>query len=208
MGHVLLSTEDRICNDFSLIGKGSIVVLTGSNMSGKSTFLRTIGTNAVLALMGSPVCAQELVISPYRIFTSMRTTDSLEENTSSFYAELKRLKQLIQLVEQTQPVLFLLDEVLKGTNSRDRHQGAAALIKQLSQKTAAGLVSTHDLALGALSDQMSQVQNFSFNSHMENGRLVFDYQLREGLCKSFNASQLMIQMGIELDDTSGSQDSH
>lgn len=208
MGHVLLSTEDRICNDFSLIGKGSIVVLTGSNMSGKSTFLRTIGTNVVLALMGSPVCAQELVISPYRIFTSMRTTDSLEENTSSFYAELKRLKQLIQLVEQTQPVLFLLDEVLKGTNSRDRHQGAAALIKQLSQKTAAGLVSTHDLALGALSDQMSQVQNFSFNSHMENGRLVFDYKLREGLCKSFNASQLMIQMGIELDDTSGSEDPH
>ncbi|MGI9543805.1 MAG: MutS-related protein [Cyclobacteriaceae bacterium] len=201
MGHVLLPSEDRICNDFTLEGKGSIVVLTGSNMSGKSTFLRTIGTNAVLALMGSPVCAQKLVISPYQLFTSMRTTDSLEENTSSFYAELKRLKQLIQLVEQPQPVLFLLDEVLKGTNSHDRHQGAAALIKQLSQKNAAGLVSTHDLALGKLSDQMSPVQNFSFNSRMDNGRLVFDYQLKEGLCQSFNASQLMIQMGIDLDDT-------
>jgi hypothetical protein len=199
LGHPLILASKRVSNDFSMAGLGKTLVVTGSNMSGKSTFLRTLGINAVLALAGAPVCATACCISIFRVFTAMRTQDSLEESVSSFYAELKRLRQLIELLPDEQPVFYLLDEILKGTNSHDRHEGAKALIRQLHKHHASGLVSTHDLALGQLGEVSPEyVENYSFNSDLADGKLHFDYKLREGICRSFNASQLMRQMGIEM----------
>lgn len=211
--HPLLPPDRGVANSLKLAGSGQTVLITGSNMSGKSTFLRTVGANVVLALAGAVVSAERFWCSPVRLFTSMRTQDSLEESTSSFYAELKRLQTLInmtkQLLEVTQnrplqdrlPVLYFLDEILKGTNSADRHRGAEALIRQLHHTTASGFVSTHDLELGQLTDADNFVRNFHFQSDLLNGELVFDYKLRAGICKSFNASQLMQAIGIEMDAT-------
>lgn len=199
LGHPLILSGKRVQNDFTLIKRGTTGVVTGSNMSGKSTFLRTVGINAVLALMGAPVCAGRFSVSRFQVFTAMRTQDSLEESVSSFYAELKRLRQLVKLLPLDQPIFYLLDEILKGTNSQDRHEGAKALIRQLHRHNAAGLVSTHDLALGELADEMpGLVHNYSFNSDFRDGKLLFDYTLKEGICRSFNASHLMRQMGIEM----------
>lgn len=199
MGHPLILKEKRITNTVSFSGKGKTLIITGSNMSGKSTFLRTIGVNAVLAFAGAPVCATHLEIALCQVFTSMRTQDSLEENTSSFYAELKRLRQLIGLLPEEKPVLYLLDEILKGTNSQDRHAGAQALIRQLHKHNASGFISTHDISLGGMADELpGSAENYSFNSDVVNGKLHFDYTLREGVCRSFNASQLMQQIGIEM----------
>ena len=198
LAHPLIPVPERVGNHFDIENQGTVVVLTGSNMSGKSTFLRTLGVNIVLARLGLPVCASKLELGDFALFTSMRTTDSLEQHVSSFYAELERINQLIRLLEHHTPTLFLLDELLKGTNSRDRNLGSTALIKQLSQSSAFGLVSTHDLSLGAISESQSRVKNFSFNSSFKNGKISFDYKLRPGLCQSFNATELMIQMGIDL----------
>lgn len=198
IGHPLLKSHIRITNDFHFSDKGNIIVLTGSNMSGKSTFLRTLGTNAVLALMGSSVCATYFQIGHFEIFTSMRTVDSLEESVSSFYAELRRLKQLLNIINDERPVFFMLDEILKGTNSHDRHKGAAALIKQLSKKNAFGIVSTHDLELGDLAQESQKVTNYNFTSTIVGDEIIFDYKLHSGICQSFNASQLMQNMGIEI----------
>lgn len=199
LGHPLILAQKRVNNNFFLEGSGKTVVVTGSNMSGKSTFLRTLGINAVLALAGAPVCAASCRISVFGVFTAMRTQDSLEESVSSFYAELKRLRQLIGLLPDGRPVFYLLDEILKGTNSNDRHEGAKALIRQLHKYNATGLISTHDLALGQMGEVSPEyVTNYNFNSDLEDGKLHFDYKLREGICQSFNASQLMRQMGIEV----------
>lgn len=198
--HPLLPPDRSIANSLTLAGNGQTILITGSNMSGKSTFLRTIGTNLVLALAGAVVSAENFVCSPVRVFTSMRTQDSLEESTSSFYAELKRLQTLIYLSRQSDkvPVLYFLDEILKGTNSADRHRGAEALIRQLHRTTASGFVSTHDLELGQLTDTSDFVRNYHFQSDLVDGELVFDYKLRDGICQSFNASQLMQAIGIEI----------
>lgn len=209
--HPLLPPNRSVANSLTLNGAGKTVLITGSNMSGKSTFLRTVGANVILALAGAVVSAERFWCSPVRVFTSMRTNDSLEESTSSFYAELKRLQTLIGLTKQPAeskqnrlpqdrlPVLYFLDEILKGTNSADRHRGAEALIRQLHQTTASGFVSTHDLELGQLTDADSFVRNFHFQSDLHDGELVFDYKLRNGICESFNASQLMKAIGIEMD---------
>jgi DNA mismatch repair ATPase MutS len=201
MGHPLIPKEKRISNNFNMNGLGHTILVTGSNMSGKSTFLRTIGLNLVLAQMGAMVSASKFACAPVRVFSSMRTQDSLEESTSSFYAELKRLKQLLELADEKSksPVFYLLDEILKGTNSADRHKGAEALIRQLHTKSSAGLVSTHDLELGEWGANESYVHNFHFRSDVEHGQLKFDYQLHDGICKSFNASELMRMMGIDID---------
>lgn len=208
--HPLLPTERAVANSLTLTGTGQTILITGSNMSGKSTFLRTVGANTVLALAGSVVSAERFVCSPMQIFTSMRTLDSLEESTSSFYAELKRLQTLIKLTEavspgqkgnmpdQALPVLYFLDEILKGTNSADRHRGAEALIRQLHKTTASGFVSTHDLELGQLTNAADFVRNFHFQSELQKGELVFDYKIRSGICQSFNASQLMQAIGIDM----------
>ncbi len=204
--HPLLPPNRSVANSLMLTGAGKTVLITGSNMSGKSTFLRTVGANVVLALAGAVVSADVMRCSPVRVFTSMRTQDSLEESTSSFYAELLRLKTLIRLTQQAGelppdrlPTLYFLDEILKGTNSADRHRGAEALIRQLHHTNAFGFVSTHDLELGQLADADGFVQNYHFQSDLRDGELIFDYKLRDGICQSFNASQLMQAIGIEMD---------
>ncbi|KAA9338772.1 DNA mismatch repair protein MutS [Hymenobacter busanensis] len=197
LAHPLIFSAQRVANDFATAGAGRTALVTGSNMSGKTTFLRTLGINAVLALAGGPVCARQLRIGPMQLFTATRTQDNLAESTSSFYAELKRLRQLLDLTEQGQPVFFLLDEILKGTNSRDRHDGARGLIRQLHRRPASGLVSTHDLELGDLEQELPGfVRNFSFNSTVEGDDIRFDYRLTPGICREFNASKLMELMGI------------
>ena len=201
LGHCLIPPSQRVANDFTMEDRGTITIITGSNMSGKSTFLRTVGVNVVLALAGAPVCANAFDVSVMQVFTSMRTQDSLEENVSSFYAELRRLRQLLDMLQAPErPVLFMLDEILKGTNSQDRHHGAASLIKQLSQLEATGFVSTHDLELGALEETLPRVKNYSFTSTIEQDEICFDYTLHEGVCKSFNASKLMAKMGIAVEE--------
>jgi DNA mismatch repair ATPase MutS len=178
---------------------GKIVLVTGSNMSGKSTFLRTCGTNIVLAMSGAPVCAQYLEVSHILVYTSMRIADSLEENTSSFYAELKRLASIIQTVEQKEKVFLLLDEILRGTNSNDRHIGSVALIKQLIKNEGVGIIATHDLALSQLEQELPEhIDNYNFDVKIENDELFFDYKLDKGICKSLNASVLMKKMGIRV----------
>ncbi len=200
MGHCLIPPQQRVANDFAMEDRGTITIITGSNMSGKSTFLRTVGVNMVLALAGAPVCAEAFEVSVMQVFTSMRTQDSLEENVSSFYAELRRLRQLLDMLKTPErPVLFMLDEILKGTNSQDRHHGAASLIKQLSKLVATGFVSTHDLELGKLEETLPNVKNYSFTSTIEQDEIYFDYKLHEGVCKSFNASKLMAKMGIAVE---------
>nr|MBA3899879.1 hypothetical protein [Bacteroidota bacterium] len=199
-GHPLLRPEQRVNNSFSINGKGKIMLITGSNMAGKSTFLRTVGVNAVLAMAGAPVCAKTFGISPIQVFTSMRIIDSLEENASSFYAELKRLKEIIEAVKTQDNIFFLLDEILRGTNSNDRHIGSKALIKQMAKQQGNGIIATHDLELGKLEEEMPQhIDNYSFDVQIKEGeRLYFDYKLHPGICKSLNASILMKKMGIEV----------
>jgi hypothetical protein len=209
LGHPLLAADKRVQNDFSMIGTGTTILVTGSNMSGKSTFLRTVGINLVLAQTGTVVCAEELTCAPVQVFSSMRTQDSLVESTSSFYAELKRLRQLLELAgsvsptksDPALPVFYLLDEILKGTNSSDRHRGAEALIRQLHPMQASGMVSTHDLELGEWGATKEFVHNFHFRSDVVAGQLIFDYRLHEGICRSFNASELMRMMGIAIEKT-------
>lgn len=206
LGHPLIFDHQRITNDFSLTGLGRTVVITGSNMAGKSTFLRTVGLNMVLAQAGAVVAASRFRCSRAQVYTAMRTNDNLAENTSSFYAELKRLRLLLDLAEAPEaaelPVFYLLDEILKGTNSQDRHRGARALVHQLHRRPASGLISTHDLELAALEQELpGTVGNFSFNSFLEpDGTLRFDYHLTPGVCRAFNASQLMRLMGIMLEE--------
>lgn len=206
LAHPLIFTVERIANDFQMQGAGKTMVVTGSNMSGKTTFLRTVGINMVLGLMGAPVCARRMALAPAQVYTAMRTADNLAENTSSFYAELKRLRILLNLTEGDEPVFYLLDEILKGTNSRDRHAGAMALMRQLHRRNASGLISTHDLELGAMEQELpGSVENYSFNSTIEGDKILFDYTLQRGICRSFNASKLMQLMGIEMErtDTAG-----
>ncbi len=198
LGHPLINPKNRISNHFSLNGCGEIAMVTGSNMAGKSTFLRTVGINMVLALMGGPCCAKSAQVSNIKIFSSMRTQDNLEEGVSSFYAELKRVEQLLMLIDGGEPILFLLDEMFKGTNSIDRHKGGFSLIKQLKELNAFGMISTHDLDLAALAGKHNLVVNYSFNSRIRDGELIFNYELTDGLCKDFNASELMKKIGIKV----------
>jgi DNA mismatch repair ATPase MutS len=199
LGHPLIPANRRVSNDFDINSTGKIIIVTGSNMSGKSTFLRTCGTNIVLAMAGAPVCAKTFEISRVMVLTSMRIIDSLEENTSSFYAELKRLANIIKTVEEKDKVFLLLDEILRGTNSNDRHIGSVALIKQLVKNDAVGIIATHDLALSQLEVELPHhIDNYNFDVKIENEELFFDYKLMKGICKSLNASILMKKMGIKV----------
>lgn len=201
LAHPLIFASERVANDFAMQGVGHTIIVTGSNMSGKTTFLRTVGINIVLALAGAPVAARKLRVAPMQVYTAMRTVDNLAESTSSFYAELKRLRILLNMTEAGEPVFYLLDEILKGTNSRDRHLGAMALIRQLHQRYSSGMISTHDLELGAMEEELKgSVENYSFNSTIEGDKILFDYKLQRGICRSFNASKLMQLMGIAIED--------
>jgi len=198
MGHPLIRAKSRISNDFSLESLGSIGMITGSNMAGKSTFLRTVGVNMVLAMAGGPVCADTFSLTLSQIFSSMRTQDNLEENISSFYAELNRIRQLLLITADNIPVFFLLDEILKGTNSHDRHLGAVSLVRQLTEENTSGLISTHDISLAREAAEGRKVSNYSFNSTIHGDEIFFDYKLTPGICESFNASKLMKKMGIRI----------
>ncbi|MBN2481045.1 MAG: hypothetical protein JXB19_04850 [Bacteroidales bacterium] len=198
-GHPLISPGKRVCNDFNIAEAGKICLITGSNMSGKSTFLRTIGVNMVLAFAGSPVCASSFSLSPITLLTSMRVSDSLEDNTSTFYAELKRLAMIIRETRDNRRTFLLLDEMLHGTNSNDRHTGSVALMKQLIKYHATGLVATHDLALSDLEHELQgKLENYNFDVRINGEELYFDYKLNKGVCRSMNASLLMKKMGIGL----------
>jgi DNA mismatch repair ATPase MutS len=167
-------------------------------MSGKSTLLRTVGINLVLAYAGAPVCASVFRCPVMDIYTSMRTSDKLEEGISSFYAELLRVKMIIEAARSGKPLLFLLDEIFKGTNSMDRHTGASMLIKKLSGFGAMGLVSTHDLELAELEKNSgSRIMNYHFQEYYENNEIHFDYKLRPGVSNTRNAIYLMKMAGIE-----------
>ena len=199
LGHPLIPKEKIVTNSFSTKSSEGLNLVTGSNMSGKSTFLRSVGVNIVLAMMGSAVYAKSLSVSNMKVISSMRVSDNLEENTSTFYAELKKLKEVIEAVYQKEKVFLLLDEILRGTNSADRHTGSKALIKQLIQHNAVGLIATHDLELARLAEELpDKLHNYHFDVQVTGDELYFDYQLKKGICTSMNASLLMKKIGIEL----------
>jgi hypothetical protein len=199
VGHPLINPAKRVNNDIHMHHSGELMLVTGSNMAGKSTYLRSIGVNVVLAMAGSPVCAKDLALSPVQLISSMRIADNLEESTSTFYAELKKLKAVIDKVNRGEKVFILLDEILRGTNSLDRHTGSAALIKQLIQHKAAAIIATHDVELAKLeSTYPQQILNYHFDVQVEGEELFFDYRLKGGICTSLNASILMKKIGIEL----------
>jgi len=196
LSHPLLQPEKAVANDFKLGGNEHVILLTGSNMSGKTTFMRTIGINCVLVNLGLSPYAQEFGFGDFQLYTSMRNTDNLGESVSSFYAELSRIKQLIDRIEAGEKIFFLLDEILKGTNTEDRIAGSEALIRQVSGTKAQGIISTHDIELAELESRMEGVHNYSFHSEIHDQRIDFDYKLKSGACPSFNAHKLMELMGI------------
>jgi hypothetical protein len=199
LGHPLLPEAKRVCNDITIEGRKKILLITGSNMAGKSTFLRTVGVNMVLAMAGGPVCARKLAMPELLVLSSMRIADNLEENISTFYAELKKLETIIKRVRAHEPVFLLLDEILRGTNSQDRHAGAVALIRQLLAEEAVGILATHDLALTDIAgESQGQVLNYHFDVQVKGEELFFDYRLKPGVCTSMNATLLMRKIGIHL----------
>jgi len=198
LGHPLINSNKRVCNNFHSEGQGDVIMITGSNMGGKSTFLRTVGVNLVLSLAGAPCCTQYGQISNLKLFTSMRTQDNLKEGISSFYAELNRIEKMLKHIESNQNVFFLLDEMFKGTNSEDRHKGGFSLIKQISKLNTSGIIATHDIELAKLSENKMLVKNHSFNSEIKDNTMIFSYELQQGICNDFNASALMKKSGIKI----------
>ena len=196
MGHPLIKASKRIVNDISF-NQQRFVILTGSNMSGKSTFLRTLGINLILARAGSAATAQHFEFYPYDVFVSMRITDSLQDSESFFYAELKRLRQIIEHLNAGNKTFILLDEILRGTNSDDKHSGTVGLIRQLTANKATGIIATHDLTVALLTKEYpEQLSAKCFESEIINDELLFDYKIKEGVCTKLSASFLMRKLGI------------
>jgi DNA mismatch repair ATPase MutS len=197
IGHPLIHSLGRVTNDFDLGDLASVMLITGANMAGKSTFLRTIGINYLLASNGAPVCAAKWCSPLATLRSGMRTSDSLQEHQSYFYAELNRLQSIIEDLRLGKPMIILLDEILKGTNSTDKQTGSRELIKQLIQQKALVLLATHDIALGDMEQQYPhQIVNTCFEGKIENDQLTFDYKLNKGLAQKANATFLMRKMGI------------
>ena len=199
IGHPLIPSRERVCNDIKLKSDRNILIVTGPNMAGKTTFLKTLGVNIILALAGAPVCAERFTISPLKLYTSMKVNDSLDKGLSLFYAELQRLKMVLDAIMNREPVFFLIDEMLKGTNTLDRQKGSIALIKQLIEKKAEGIIATHDLELARLKkDYPKEILNFYFDGYIKEDKLLFDYKLKKGVCESSNALELMKKIGINV----------
>jgi DNA mismatch repair ATPase MutS len=197
IGHQLIDERKRICNDFSFGKNGTICIISGANMAGKSTFLRTIAVNYILGMTGSPVCATEMKFRPGKLFTSMRTVDSLSDNESYFYAELRRLSTLKVRIEAGEPVFFILDEILKGTNSADKSTGSKLFLQRIVEKGGTGLIATHDTSLGKLeSEYPGVIINKCFEIEIDGELIIFDYKLQDGITFKMNAVFLMKQMGI------------
>lgn len=200
IAHPLISADNRVANDYELNDTFKIDIITGSNMAGKSTFLRTIGINTVLALCGAPVCARSMSVSVVTMLSYMRIKDSLNESTSTFKAELDRLQMLLGAVEGDAKVFFLIDEMLRGTNSVDKYLGSKAVIKQLILKKGVGMVATHDLQIADMEKQYPDyIRNFYFDIQVKDGEMLFDYKIKHGECKTFNASLLLKQIGIDVE---------
>lgn len=201
LGHPLIPQSERVCNDIALDRERCILVVTGPNMAGKSTFLRTVGVSLVMALAGAPVCADGFEISVLRLCTSMQTSDSLDKHLSLFYAELLRLKMILDAIREQSarvPVFFMIDEMLKGTNTLDRQKGSIVLIKQLLKQRAGGIIATHDLELTKLGVEEEKIKNAHFDGYVKEDKLLFDYKLKQGICESFNAVVLMRKIGIDV----------
>ncbi|HLG62857.1 MAG TPA: hypothetical protein VKY19_13030 [Ktedonosporobacter sp.] len=220
LGHPLIQDEKRITNDFTLNGLGQVVIITGSNMSGKSTFLRTLGVNLCLAFAGGPTCASKLQTTPFRIFSCIRVSDSVTDGYSYFYAEVRRLKELLLALERPDsfPLFFLIDEIFKGTNNRERLIGSQDYVEALVGRNCVGAISTHDLELVKLADTlqsrrptplphlaslrpsamntMPEVSNYHFKEEIIDGQMVFDYKLRLGPCPTTNALKIMRMEGL------------
>ncbi len=197
LGHPLLRRDICVKNNIDIRKSPWFLIITGANMAGKSTYLRTIGINYLLGCVGAPVCAASLTLYPARMVTSLRTSDSLASNESYFFAELKRLKMIIDRLQQGEKLFIILDEILKGTNSIDKQKGSFALMKQLVANQACGIIATHDLALGELEQEFpNQIKNYRFEADIQDNELIFSYQLREGIAQNMNACFLMKKMGI------------
>ncbi|WP_027633658.1 MutS family DNA mismatch repair protein [Clostridium hydrogeniformans] len=198
IAHPLIG-EKAVENYINLNNKSALWLITGSNMSGKSTYLRTIGINLVLAYSGAPVRSDNFICSKMNIYTCMRTGDNLEKSISSFYAEILKVKRVVEACKRGEEVFFLLDEIFKGTNSKDRHKGAEILISQLIKEKTLGLVSTHDLELSAMENINPRIKNYNFREYFENNEIKFDYKLRSGVSQTQNALYLMKMAGIEIE---------
>jgi len=199
LGHPLIAESRSVRNDVSLGAAPRALIVSGSNMSGKSTLMRTIGTNVILAQAGAPVRARSLRLSPLAIGASIHILDSLQTGASRFYAEITRLRQIVELTKGELPLLFLLDEILSGTNSHDRLIGAEAVVKGLVERGAIGVVTTHDLALTRIVENLNgRAINAHFEDHLEKGRMVFDYKMLPGVVRRSNALELMRSVGLEV----------
>ncbi|TRZ46299.1 MutS-related protein [Robertkochia solimangrovi] len=194
LGHPLIATSKLVKNDLT-IHTGEFMVITGANMAGKSTFLRTVSLFIVMANNGLPVCAEKSVYKPIKLITSMRTADSLNEDASYFYAELKRLKHIVSNMEDHE-YFIILDEILKGTNSKDKAIGSRKFVEKLTRSGSTGIIATHDLSLCEIADEYEQVNNYFFDAVIKEDELFFDYRLRPGICTNMNASFLLRKMGI------------
>jgi DNA mismatch repair ATPase MutS len=199
----LIPPAARVTNDFEIRSPGEVEILTGSNMAGKSTFLKTIGMNLCLAYAGAPVIASCLRAQPLRLYACIRITDSIVDGFSYFYAEVKCLKGLLEALEAADdlPLLFLVDEIYRGTNNRERFIGSRAFIRAVLGKRGVGLIATHDLELAHLAEANALAHNYHFRDDVRDGRLVFDYRLREGPCPTTNALKIMELEGLPVDET-------
>lgn len=196
IGHPLIDPKELVRNDYTM-NEQHFIIVTGANMAGKSTFLRTVGINLILAMTGAPVCAEEFKFKPLKLFTSMRTSDSLQKNESYFYAELKRLKELLEMIKNDGNVMIILDEILKGTNSEDKQKGSKMFLHQLVERKATGIIATHDLTLAAMEEKhKGTIKNYCFEIEIEGENIHFDYKLKPGVTRKMNASILMEQMGL------------
>jgi len=201
LAHPLLPVETCVQNDISINARNQLTMISGSNMSGKSTLLRTVGINLILALSGAPVRAKSFRTSRFLLGCAMHAEDSLKQGTSLFYAVISRIKTIVELAGQSPPLLFLFDEILQGTNSHDRRVGAEGVIRQLLQRRAFGLVTTHDLALTSIADSLGgQAVNIHFEDHLINGKMYFDYKIRQGVVQKSNALELMRMIGLNVGD--------
>ncbi len=198
LGHPLIAENKRICNSIYLQKASPLVLLTGSNMAGKSTFLRTLGTNILLSNMGAPVCAEKFIVMPSRLLCAIRIDDSLSDGTSYFYAEVKRLKYILDSLESRNlvPGLFLIDEIFRGTNNKERFTGSLHIINALFEKNSFGFISTHDLALARIDEKDNRLINMHFRERLEENKLIFDYLIKEGACPTTNALFIMKQEGL------------
>jgi hypothetical protein len=198
LGHPLIPFEQKVCNDFSIEHRGEVDLITGSNMAGKSSFLRTLGVNLCLAYAGGPVNATALSVSPFRLFTCIKVSDSVTDGVSYFYAEVKRLKALLDALQQKDalPLFFLIDEIFRGTNNRERLIGSRAYIQALVGQNGVGLIATHDLELIKLADELPKIENYHFEESIVDRQMIFDYKLRPGPSPTTNALKIMAMEGL------------